>query len=67
MIVQSVREAPPRARVTDNPRRPKCPRCGGPMIVAERSRFNADGSIDNAWSCDRCGHEFVTSVSFQPR
>lgn len=43
-------------------RRPKCPCCGSILLVAEESRFNVNGRIDHAWSCDDCGHVFVTSI-----
>jgi hypothetical protein len=32
------------------------------LLVAEQSRFNMHGRTDHAWSCDDCGHEFVTSI-----
>ncbi len=47
--------------------RPNCPRCGSVMLVAEESRFNAQGRIDHAWSCDDCGAQFSTSIRLQPR
>jgi DNA-directed RNA polymerase subunit RPC12/RpoP len=47
---------------TESLRRPKCPRCSGNLLVAEESRFNARGHVDHDWSCDDCGHQFVTSV-----
>jgi RNase P subunit RPR2 len=47
---------------TKNLKRPKCPRCGSVLPVAERSRFNLSGHIDHAWSCDDCGKEFMTSI-----
>jgi RNase P subunit RPR2 len=43
-------------------RRPKCPRCGSVLLIAEESRYNARGRIDHVWSCDDCGHAFVTSI-----
>jgi len=47
--------------------RPKCPRCGSVLLVAEQSAFNLKGRIRHSWSCDRCGHEFVTSIRLWPR
>ena len=52
---------------TEDLSRPKCPRCGSALLVAEESRFNANtctamGRIDHDWSCDDCGNEFVTSI-----
>ncbi len=47
--------------------RPKCPRCGSVLLVAEQSAFNPDGRIRHTWSCDDCGNAFVTSISVLPR
>ena len=47
--------------------RPKCPRCGIVLLIAEESRFNIRGRIDHAWSCDDCGNEFMTSIRLSPR
>ena len=47
--------------------RPRCPRCGSMLLVAEASQFNLAGCIRHAWSCDDCDHEFVTSIRLQPR
>jgi ribosomal protein S27AE len=52
--------------------RPKCPRCGSVLLIAEESRFdanacNAMGRIDHAWSCDDCGNSFATSIQLFPR
>jgi len=58
MIIQSVYDA----SSAQNLRRPKCPRCGSILLVAEQSRFSAGGRIDHAWSCDDCGNEFVTTI-----
>jgi transposase-like protein len=62
MIVLSACHDVSRALASQNLRRPKCPRCNGSLLVAEESRFNARGRIDHDWSCDDCGHQFVTSV-----
>ncbi len=43
--------------------RPKCPRCGSVLLVAEESEFNLEGRIRHLWSCDDCDHEFVTSIT----
>jgi RNase P subunit RPR2 len=53
--------------VTYDLRRPKCPRCGSVLLIAEQSAFNLKGRIRHAWSCDDCTHEFVTSISLWPR
>jgi RNase P subunit RPR2 len=46
--------------------RPKCPRCASVLLIAEESQFNVRGRIDHAWSCDFCGHGFVTSIRVLP-
>lgn len=67
MIVQSACQASSprvstRVLATENLSRPKCPRCGSVLLVAEETRFNASGRIDHDWSCDTCGNEFGTSI-----
>lgn len=47
--------------------RPKCPRCGSMLLIAEELEFNVKGRIRNTWSCDGCAHEFVTSITLWPR
>jgi len=47
-------------------RRPKCPRCGSVLLMAEQSEFNLKGRIRHTWSCDECAHEFVTSITLWP-
>jgi ribosomal protein S27AE len=42
--------------------RPQCPRCGSVILMAERSAFTPDSGIRHTWSCDDCGHEFVTWI-----
>ena len=51
-----------RTTPTEDLSRPKCPRCGCVLLFAEESEFNLKGRIRHAWSCDDCGHEFVTSI-----
>jgi RNase P subunit RPR2 len=46
--------------------RPKCPRCGSVLLMAEQSAFNLKGGIRNIWTCDDCAHEFVTSIRLWP-
>jgi len=46
----------------ENLSRPQCPRCRTRLFMAEASHFTGDGCIEHAWSCDCCGHDFVTSV-----
>ena len=45
-----------------HPSRPKCPRCGSALLVAEESRFVPSGRIDHDWLCDDCGNTFSTSI-----
>ena len=47
--------------------RPNCPHCGATVLIAERAAFNPDGRIRHTWSCDACGHEFVTSIRMRGR
>ena len=65
MTVQFACNAP--KPVTHDFRRPKCPRCGSVLLIAEESAFNLRGRIRHAWSCDECAHEFVTSIALWPR
>jgi len=80
MIVQSACQASPsvatratsRVLATHSLGRPKCPRCGSTVLIAEESRFdasafNAVGRIDHDWSCDDCGNRFVTSIRLSAR
>jgi transposase-like protein len=45
-----------------HPGRPKCPRCGSALLVAEESRFDFCGRVDHDWLCDDCGNTFSTSI-----
>jgi ribosomal protein S27AE len=65
MTVQFACNAP--KPVTYDFSRPKCPRCGSVLLIAEESAFNLRGRIRHAWSCDECAHEFVTSITVWPR
>jgi len=51
---------------TQSFRRPRCPRCGSVMLMAEDSAFNLKGRIRNIWSCDDCDYEFITSIRLWP-
>lgn len=55
-----------RAAVTPDFGRPKCPRCGNALLIAEESEFNLKGRIRHVWSCDECAHEFTTSITLRP-
>jgi ribosomal protein S27AE len=46
--------------------RPKCPRCGLTLLMAEQSEFSPIGRIRHTWFCDDCGNEFVTSIRVLP-
>jgi DNA-directed RNA polymerase subunit M/transcription elongation factor TFIIS len=45
-----------------HPSRPKCPRCGSALLVAEQSRLSSSGRIEHDWMCDDCGNAFRTSI-----
>lgn len=63
MMIEPVCRIPAsRALSTADLSRPNCPRCGSVQLVAEESRFSATGRIDHDWSCDDCGHAFMTSI-----
>ncbi len=62
MNVQIACQAP---RV-ENFGRPRCPRCGSVLFIAEQSAFNLNGRIRHHWACDDCGEEFATSISVSP-
>jgi DNA-directed RNA polymerase subunit RPC12/RpoP len=55
------------AAATQDFGRPKCPRCGSVLLMAEKSEFNLRGRIRHAWACDDCAHKFVTSITLWPR
>ena len=44
--------------------RPSCPRCGTFLHTAESAQFRSGGHVSHLWSCEDCGEEFETSVSF---
>ena len=68
MIVPSACQEPsPAAAATEKLSRPKCPHCGSVLLIAEESRFNVEGRIDHAWSCDNCGTAFVTTIRLRRR
>lgn len=54
------------ARRAESFSRPRCPRCGSPLLVAEQSAFNLNGGIRHDWACDDCGEEFATSIRVLP-
>jgi hypothetical protein len=36
-------------------------------LVAEETRFDGSGRVEHAWTCDFCGHDFVTAIRLWPR
>ena len=62
MALQSACLAPVAEDVIEDLSRPKCPRCGSALLVAEESRFSPSGRIDHDWLCDDCGNTFGTSI-----
>jgi DNA-directed RNA polymerase subunit RPC12/RpoP len=54
------------ARCVEDFARPRCPRCGSVVLVAEQSAFNLNGGIRHDWVCDDCGEEFATSIRVLP-
>jgi hypothetical protein len=50
------------ARVRNTPR-PSCSICSDTMIAPEASVFNTNGQVSYLWSCDACGHSFVTEIT----
>ena len=62
------RSGPERPRgVQANFGRPRCPRCGKLLLIAERSEFHFTGWIRNSWRCDDCAHTFETAIALRPR
>jgi ribosomal protein S27AE len=59
MNIQTAFPAPPKAELM----RPECPRCGSIVLMAERAALDRHSRIRHVWSCDECGHEFVTSIA----
>jgi len=53
--------------VSQNFGRPRCPRCGSVLLIAEESEFDLKGRIRHLWSCDDCAHEFSTSITLWRR
>jgi len=37
-----------------------CPICADSMVAAEASAFVSDNVVGYLWTCDTCGHGFVT-------
>ncbi len=42
--------------------RPCCPQCGDVLIASTVSVHVSDNDVRHWWSCDDCGHEFMTVV-----
>jgi uncharacterized protein with PIN domain len=47
-------------RVRDMPR---CSICSNSMVAPEASALKSNGSVSYVWSCDSCGHAFVTHAA----
>jgi len=43
--------------------RPLCPHCNDTLVAPALSVHVHQNDIRHWWSCDTCGHEFLTSVS----
>jgi uncharacterized protein with PIN domain len=41
---------------------PTCPGCNDGLIAAAASEHVSEKQVRHLWSCDSCGHAFVTSV-----
>jgi predicted RNA-binding Zn-ribbon protein involved in translation (DUF1610 family) len=55
-------------KVEVNPARGKplhlCTNCGDAMIAARSSQYVTERFVRNYWSCDTCGFECETAVTF---
>lgn len=40
---------------------PQCAICGEQVVAAESSALGPNGEVKYLWSCEACGHGFVTS------
>jgi hypothetical protein len=45
---------------------PLCSLCSNSMVAPEASALQADGDVSYLWSCDSCGHGFVTHAALYP-
>jgi hypothetical protein len=63
MNIETAERVPSKADLA----RPQCPHCGSVVLMAELAAFNPHGRIRHTWSCDDCGHEFVTSMTMRGR
>jgi ribosomal protein L37AE/L43A len=41
---------------------PVCPKCRDMQFAPAASEFVSKSQVRHFWSCEACGHEFVTSV-----
>jgi ribosomal protein L37AE/L43A len=53
-------QAPQWPRVRDMPR---CSICYNSMVAPEASALKSNGAVSYVWSCDSCGHAFVTQAA----
>lgn len=42
---------------------PRCSICSDLMVAPEASALQGGGKVSYLWSCDTCGHGFVTQAS----
>jgi len=45
--------------------RPNCPQCGDVLFAAAVSVHVHDNDIRHWWSCESCGHQFMTVVALR--
>jgi hypothetical protein len=43
-----------------------CPQCQDLIIAATQSQHVSTNEIRHWWACEACGHEFRTTVRWQP-
>jgi DNA-directed RNA polymerase subunit RPC12/RpoP len=67
MMASLFRLKPLHSEAVRRAQRPNCPHCGSRLLVAEQSRFNLTGRVDNFWVCDDCGAQFATSIEVKRR
>jgi hypothetical protein len=65
-VMASQHHADFRSRASHWPRvrnMPLCSLCSNSMVAPEASALQADGDVSYLWSCDSCGHGFVTHAA----
>ena len=60
--------AQPALRVSPvQPRRfalPSCPKCDDLLLAPAASEYVSERHVRHQWSCEACGHAFITSARF---